>query len=104
MNNQISNPKMEVPKGIEMNDKDYINSLLSCLKEMQKNYTVALTEVSNEYLYQKYYNMFTNITSLQRKTYELMFRLGLYTLEKAEQNKITNKYNTLNQEFIDLQN
>ena len=30
MNNQITNPKVEVPTGITCNDKDYINSLLSC--------------------------------------------------------------------------
>ena len=53
-NNQISNPKKEVPKGIGMNDKDYITKLLSCLKEMEKNYVVAMTEASNENLYNKY--------------------------------------------------
>lgn len=104
MNNQICNPKMEVPKGIELNDKDYITSLLSCLKEMEKKYAIALTEASNKYLYEKYYNIFNNIANLQRKTYELMFKLGLYKLEKVEQSKILNKYNALNQEFIDLQN
>ena len=29
MNNQIKNPKMEVPKGMNLNEKDYLNSLLS---------------------------------------------------------------------------
>ena len=43
-NNQIKNTKVEVPTGISMNDKDYINSLLSCLKEMVKNYSIAMTE------------------------------------------------------------
>ena len=37
MNNKISNPKTEVPKGINLNDKDYTNELLSCLKEMENN-------------------------------------------------------------------
>ena len=36
MNNKILNPKTEVSKGINLNDKDYINELLSCLKEMEK--------------------------------------------------------------------
>ena len=48
MNNQITNPKVEVPTGIICNDKDYLNSLLSCLKEMSKNYVMAMTEASNE--------------------------------------------------------
>lgn len=102
MNNKIFNSKTEVPNGMTINDKDYITSFLSSLKEMQKNYTVALTEASNETLYQKYYDIFNKITTLQRKTYELMFRLGWYQLEMAEENKINTKYQNLLQEYKDL--
>ena len=101
-NNQIKNPKTEVPNGMSLNDKDYLNSLLSCLKEMTKNYTIAMTEASNENLYQEYLEIFLNIISLEREVYELMFRNGWYTLEKAESNKINQKYQTLNQELSDL--
>ena len=38
MNSKISNPKVEVSKGIGFNDKDYITWLLNILKEMEKNY------------------------------------------------------------------
>lgn len=102
MNNKISNTKQEVPKGIELNDKDYINSLLSHLKEMSKNYVTALTEASNESLYEKYYRMFNNVINLQRNVYELMFKKGWYQLEKEENMKITNKLNILTQEYNDL--
>lgn len=101
-NNKICNPKTNTPTGIELNDKDYLNSLLSCLKEMEKNYTLALTEASNEILYQKYNSVFQNIADLQREVYELMFRKGWYTLEKAETQKINDKYQTLNQEIQSL--
>ena len=101
-NNQISNPKTEVPKGKSINDKDYMNSLLSCLKEMVKNYATVLTEVSNETLYSEYKTMFDEYSSLQREVSELMFRKGWYTLEKVEQQKLDNKYQTLNQELMDL--
>ena len=37
MNNKIENEKVNVPCGKCMNDKDYANSLLSCLKELVKN-------------------------------------------------------------------
>lgn len=103
MNNCICNPKTEVPKGTSLNDKDYMNSLLGTLKEMVKNYAVALTEASNENLYSEFKNMFDEYTNLQREVYETMFRKGWYSLEKAEQQKLDNKYQTLNQEFIDLQ-
>lgn len=101
-NNEICNPKTEVSKGMNINDKDYINSLLSCLKEMVKNYATALTEASNETLYDEYKTMFDEYSNLQRETYELMFKKGWYTLEKVEQKKLDSKYQTLNQEFIDL--
>ena len=102
MNNQIQNQKTEVPSGIKLNDKDYLNSLLSCLKEMVKNYSVALTEASNENLYNTYKTMFDKYSNLQREAFELAFRKGWYVLETTESNKISNKYLTLNNEYTDL--
>lgn len=102
MNNQIANSKVEVPSGIALNDKDYMNCTLSTLKEMEKNLTVSLTECSCEELYQQYFNMFSSIAKLQREAYELMFRKGWYTLEKAEANKINQKLEMLSQEFNGL--
>lgn len=91
MNNQISNPKVEVPTGIACNDKDYLNSLLSCLKEMSKNYVMAMTEASNESLFEKHKQVFLTLISLQREVYELMFRKGWYILEKSDTQKINQK-------------
>ncbi len=102
MNNQVSNPKVEVPSGMQLNDKDYINDLLSCLKSMEKDYVVALTEASNEALYQQYKEMFNQISQLQRETYELMFRYGWYSIEEAPSEKINSKYQMLSQEFQSL--
>ena len=102
MNNEIKNEKVQVPNGVEMNDKDYLNSLLSCLKEMTKNFATAMTEASNDHLYEKYEEMFEDISEMQREVYEVMFQNGWYVLEKADTNKITKKYNLLNQEFINL--
>jgi len=101
-NNQISNPKVEVSSGISLNDKDYITCLLSSLKEMSKNYTLAMTEASNGSLYNIYKEIFDSIISLQREVYELMFRKGWYVLEKSDANKINTKYQTLLQEYNDL--
>ena len=101
-NNQVCNPKVEVPSGMTLNDKDYISSLLSTLKGLVKNYAVSLTEASCEELYSEYREMFDTYSSLQREDYELMFNKGWYVLEKADINKISNKYQTLNGEFMDL--
>lgn len=101
-NNQITNPKVEVPKGMQLNDKDYMDSLLSSLKAMEKNYAVALTEASNETLYREYKAMFDRIANLQRETYEMMFRFGWYPMTKADANQIMSKHQMLSQELTDL--
>ena len=102
LNNQITNPKVEVPTGMTLNDKDYITSLLSCLKEMEKNYVISMTEASNENLYEIHKSVFFKIAQLQRKVYELMFRKGWYCLEKAEQQKIDQKHQMLSKEYQDM--
>ena len=101
-NNQISNPKVEVPTGMNLNEKDYITCLNSTLKEMAKGYVLAMTEASCEALYNVYKESFLSISMLQREVYEVMFRKGWYVLEKSEVNKINSKYQTLSQEFNDL--
>ena len=101
-NNKVSNPKTEVPTGIKMNDKDYITCLLTILKDMVKNYTIAMTEASNENLYQSYNSTFQKLIELQRETFELMFRKGWYSLEKVELPKISEKYQTLSQAFLEI--
>ena len=101
-NNKICNTKVEVAPGINLNEKDYVNSLLSCLKEMAKNYTIAMTEASNESLYDVYKTIFDNIISLQRDVFQLMFRKGWYVLEKSDVSTINDKFNVLNTEYNDL--
>lgn len=103
MNNEIKNPKTQVPTGSALNEKDYMNCLLSSLKELVKNYAIALTEASNENLYNQYKEMFDCYSDLQREVFELMFRKGWYTLESAEAQKINKKYQTLSQELSDLE-
>ena len=95
MNNKIKNPKTEVPETLEMNDKDYITTMLTIEKGMVKDYSVALTEASNTELFNDYNDMFNEITKLQREIYNLMFKKGWYEIEKAEENKITQKLNML---------
>ena len=87
----ISNPKTEVRKGIKLNEKDIMMEVLTYLKDLEKNYVVALTEASNEYLFNKYLNIFESISSLQRKTYEIMFKNGWYKLETVSNTKIEEK-------------
>jgi len=102
-NTKICNPKTEVPKGLSLNDKDYIEGVLTVCKDLEKNLTVAMTEASNEKLYQTIFDMFTDIAELQRETYELWFKKGWFILEEEEKQKINKKYNMLEQELVDLE-
>ncbi len=103
MKNKISNPKTEVPKGISLNDQDYMTMLLTLLKDIEKNMTVALTESSNEELYKEFKKMFDDITEMQRDAYELMFKKGWYKLEKAENKKINTLETELNNQLTNLE-
>lgn len=94
MNNQkIENPKTEVPETTGLNDKDYLNSILECLKNMSNNFSFALNEASNETMYQEIFTMFQETKDMAREIYEFMFQKGWYSLEKAEQQKIMTKQN-----------
>ena len=42
----VQNKKTTTPKGICLNDKDYMNSILSSLKEMSKNYNKTLGQIA----------------------------------------------------------
>lgn len=102
MNNKIGNPKTKVPQTKQMNDKDYITIMLSIEKAMVKDYSTALTEASNNYLYEDYCDMFNDISDLQREIYNLMFKKGWYCLEQADEDKIAQKLNIVEQEFSQL--
>ena len=101
-NNKVANEEVKVPTGMQLNDKDYLGSLLSCLKEMEKNYVIAMTEASNENLYNQFKQIFLSLATMQRDVYEMMFRNGWYKLEKAESMKIDEKAQTLGVELSDL--
>lgn len=102
-NNKINNPKTEVPTGVALNDKDFITCLLTSLKDLEKNYVIAMSEASNETIYQNHKNAFIAIADFQREVYELMFRKGWYCLEKAPKQKIDEKLDMLTKEYQDLE-
>lgn len=104
MNNTIKNKMVEVPKGIKLNDEDYLNSVLSSFKEMSKNYSIVLTEASNEVLYKTLKKQYEVITNMQRSLFEFMFEYGWYSLEKAQKTSLDSKYSTLNTQLKDLEN
>ena len=103
-NSTIKNKMVTVPKGIKLNDEDYLNSVLSSFKEMSKNYSIVLTEASNEALYKTLKKQYDSITNMQRSLFEFMFEYGWYSLEKTLKTTLDSKYNTLNTQLKDLEN
>lgn len=103
MNNKVQNPKIELDSSIEMNDENYLNDILETEKNMSVNFTYALNEASNETLFNEIYEMFKQIKEAQRNLFELSFKKGFYTLEKAETNKINEEYNTLLNKFNEIE-
>lgn len=101
--NKVENPQTEVPKTEQMNDRDYLNDILETEKNMSINMTVALNEASNEKLYDELFDIFKDIKDKQRTLYECMFKNGWYSLEKAEEQKITQERNKLEQKYQELQ-
>lgn len=90
---KIENPKTEVLETKELNDRDYMNSILECLKNMSNNFSIALNECSNDTMYEEVFTMFTDTKDMAREAYNLMFQNGWYSLEEAEANKVMSKQN-----------
>lgn len=101
---KINNSKVEVPETNEMNDKDYITTILLIEKAMVKNYTVAMTEASNTDLYNDYFDMLDDLSNMQREIYNLMIKKRWYCLEMVEENKINQKLDVFEQELSQLEN
>lgn len=101
---KIANEKVEVPTGTALNEKDYSMILLTNLKDLEKNYAQAMTEASNEWLYQMHKDVFLAISDLQRSVYETMFLKGWYALENVSQTKLDEAYNNIETDYNSLEN
>ncbi|MBU9710471.1 spore coat protein [Evansella tamaricis] len=97
MNNQqqsskIQNPKTQVPETPQMNDRDYINDVLTTEKYMTASYSTALNEASHESLYMDLEQIFTETQRCQRDLFNLMFQKGWYSFDPAQQQQLSQSY------------
>lgn len=102
MNNKVNNPEVVVRKTIDLNDRDYLQTILDTEKNMSNNLSIAINEASNDVLFDKLYDIFDDVKSAARDAFNLMFKNGWYTFEKVQENnkneentKLTDKYNEL---------
>lgn len=86
--NIIKNDEQQVPKTREMSDCDYLNDLLSTTKSIANNYSIVISEASNDDLYNEYIKLFKDTQDCQRRLFNLLFKKGWYKLEKADQTKV----------------
>jgi len=89
---KIQNPEVPIAKSPHVNDRDLVNDMLTLEKYMTSSYNVALDEASNYDLYQMIFSIFRETQDCQRKFFNLMFMQGWYTLEAADQQKISQTY------------
>ncbi|AGT33351.1 hypothetical protein M493_15675 [Geobacillus genomosp. 3] len=89
---QVQNPETQVPKTPQMNERDFLNDMLTTEKYMTLSYSVYLHEASNQPLYQDMMNIFTETQNCQRELYNLMFKKGWYKLEAADPQKLQQTY------------
>ncbi|WP_096440737.1 spore coat protein [Alteribacter populi] len=82
---KIENPKTQTPESPQMNDRDYINDMLSTEKYMTTAYSTALNEASHEGLYKDVQSIFNETQNCQRDLFNLMFEKGWYSFDAATQ-------------------
>jgi spore coat protein CotF len=90
--NNIQNPQTQTPKTPQMNDRDFLNDVLTTEKYMTNSYSTFLHEASHQQLYQDILNIFTETQNCQRELYNLMFKKGWYKIEAADRQKLQQSY------------
>ena len=82
-NQKIQNPSTPVQKTPQMNERDFINDILTTQKYFTNSYSVAINEMSHQSLFQDISNIANETQLMQRELYNMMFQKGWYGLEQA---------------------
>lgn len=90
--NKIQNPKTEVPQTPEMNDRDFLNDMLTTEKYMTDSYSTAMNEASHQDLYNDISLIFNETQNVQRDLFNLMFEKGWYSFEAANQQAVDQSF------------
>lgn len=99
MTTQIAMPKSEQEpkqKGPEMNDRDYLNDILSTEKYLSNGFNTGLSEMQNPKLHQDVQNILNSVHQSQAQLFDLMFQKGWYKMEAAEQQQVSQAYTQFN--------
>lgn len=102
MSGKICCEEVSVPQELEMNDRDLLNDILYSQKQITVNTITALTETSNIVLHDEIEKIFEDVEKLQRKSFELAWNKGWYTLEEVGVTKIKESLTNLNTKLEEL--
>lgn len=102
MSGKICCEEVTVPQELEMNDRDLLNDILYSQKQITVNTITALTETSNIVLHDEIEKIFEDVEKLQRKSFELAWNKGWYTLEEVGVTKIKESLTNLNTKLEEL--
>lgn len=91
-NQKIQNQSISIPQTPQMNERDFLNDILTTEKYFGNSYSIAITELSHQVLYQDILNLANESRNMQRELYNLMFQKGWYGLEVAPQETLTQSY------------
>lgn len=83
-------------------EQDNIMILLELEKNMVKNYSVAITEASNDELCNQFSTLFDESKQAQRQLYNYSLSKGWYQIEQAEQNKIQQEQQKLSSKLANI--
>jgi spore coat protein CotF len=96
---QIAMPQTsELPtvKGPEMNDRDWINDILSYEKYLTNGYNTGLNEAQNPQLHQTVQTILNDVHNSQFQLFDLMFQKGWYKMKAADQQEISQAFTQFN--------
>ncbi len=96
MPTQIAKPQtgnLPQVKGPEMNDRDFVNDMLSFEKYLTVGYTVGLNEMQNPKLHQQIQNILNDVHRSQFDLFNLMFENGWYKMNEADTQEIGKTHN-----------
>lgn len=89
---KIQNPKIQTPNTPQMNERDFLNDMLTTEKYMTTSYTNAIHEASHQSLYNDLLKIYTETENAQRNIFNLMFKKGWYHIDAENQQNLQQSY------------
>ena len=99
MKNTIRNKSGYINRTNKMNDEDYIKNILLLEEDLMKKYLDSCIKASNNNLYKNYRDLFDEISTIQRKIYNFIFKKGWIVLKMEKERNIMKKINLFEQKI-----